>query len=98
MCIRDSNRDAEKKKGFLEKIDTELGRFLGKWPGKLRLCITADHTTWSEEGVHTDDPVPVLLHGHCIRADSIKEFNEIQALKGKLGRFRMYKLWEKFFA
>jgi len=92
------NRDAEKKKDFLEKIDAELGRFLGKWPGKLRLCITADHTTWSEEGVHTDDPVPVLLHGRGIRADSIKEFNEIQALKGQLGRFRMYKLWEKFFA
>jgi len=92
------NKDAEKKKDFLEKIDTELGRFLGKWPGKLRLCITADHTTWSKEGVHTDDPVPVLLHGHGIRADSIKEFNEIQALKGQLGRFRMYKLWEKFFA
>ena len=92
------NRDAEKKKDFLEKIDAELGRFLGKWPGKLRLCVTADHTTWSEEGVHTDDPVPVLLHGRGIRADSIKEFNEIQALKGQLGRFRMYKLWEKFFA
>ena len=92
------NRDAEKKKDLLEKIDAELGRFLGKWPGKLRLCITADHTTWSKEGVHTDDPVPVLLHGRGIRADSIKEFNEIQALKGQLGRFRMYKLWEKFFA
>jgi len=39
-----------------------------------------------------------LLHGRGIRSDSIKEFNEIQALKGELGRFRMYKLWEKFFA
>ncbi|GIT63566.1 MAG: hypothetical protein Ct9H300mP21_11120 [Pseudomonadota bacterium] len=28
----------KKKKDFLEKIDAELGRFLGKWPGKLRLC------------------------------------------------------------
>ena len=71
------NKDAEKKKDFLERIDTELGRFLGKWPGKLRLCITADHMTWSKEGVHTDDPVLVLLHGRGIRPDSVRGFDEI---------------------
>ena len=92
------NKDAGKKKDFLEKIDTKLGRFLGSWHGKLRLCITADHTTWSKEGVHTDDPVPVLLHGSGISADSVKKFDEIKVLKGQLGRFRMYKLWEKIFS
>ena len=27
-----------------------------------------------------------------------REFDEVQALKGQLGCFRMYKLWDKFFA
>mgnify|MGYP000010802499 FL=1 len=71
------NREAVKKRDFLERIDAELGRFLDKWHGKLRLCITADHMTWSKEGVHTDDPVPVLLHGRGIRPDSVRGFDEI---------------------
>ena len=64
----------------------------------MRLAITADHSTWSKEGIHIEDPVPVLLHGHGIKPDSVKEFDEHQVLNGKLGRFRMYQLWEKFFA
>jgi len=92
------NRQAVKKKEFLEKIDAELGRFLNKWSGKLRIAVTADHATWSQEGIHVDDPVPVLLHGRGISADSVKGFDEFQASEGKLGLFRMYKLWSKFFA
>ena len=92
------NRDAVKKKKFLEKIDTELGRFLKKWNGKLRIAVTADHATCSKEGVHVDDPVPVLLHGQGILADSVKGFDEFQASEGHLGLFRLHKLWENFFA
>ena len=92
------NREAVKKKDFLEKIDTELGFFLKKFKSKLRISVTADHATWSKEGVHVDDPVPVLIHGHGILADSVKCFDEVQAAKGNLGLFRLHKLWGKFFA
>ena len=92
------NREPVKKKDFLQKIDYELGKFLKKRTDKIRLGITADHSTWSKEGTHIDDPVPVLLHGHGIKSDSVEEFNENQVLNGKLGRFRMYQLWDKFFA
>ena len=92
------NREAKKKSEFLEKIDAELGRFLNKWEGKLRIAVTADHATWSKKGIHVDDPVPVLLHGKGIPADSVKRFDEFQASKGSLGLFRLHKLWEKFFA
>ena len=92
------NREAGKKKEFLEKIDSELGCFLGNWKGELRLSITTDHATWSKEGFHIDDPVPVLLYGRGVSADSVRGFDEYQVLEGQLGRFRMYKLWEKFFA
>ena len=92
------NKEPLKKKDFLQKIDAELGKFLKKRTDKLRLAITADHSTWSKEGTHIDDPVPVLLHGHGIKSDSVTEFDEHQVLNGKLGRFRMYQLWDKFFA
>ena len=92
------NREAGKKKEFLEKIDSELGCFLGNWKGELRLSVTTDHATWSKEGFHIDDPVPVLLCGRGVSADSVRGFDEYQVLEGQLGRFRMYKLWEKFFA
>ena len=91
------NKEPVKKKDFLQKIDSELGKFLKKRTDKLRLVITADHSTWSKEGIHIDDPVPVLLHGHGIKSDSVKEFDEYQVLNGELGRFRMYQLWDKFF-
>ncbi len=91
------NREPIKKKDFLQKIDSELGKFLNKWTGKLRIAITADHSTWSKEGIHIDDPVPVLLHGHGVKSDSVKGFDEFQVLHGALERFRMYKLWNKFF-
>ena len=81
----------------MQKIDSELGKFLKKRTGKLRLAITADHSTWSKEGIHIDDPVPVLIYGHGIKSDSVKAFDENQVLEGELGRFRMYQLWEKFF-
>ena len=64
----------------------------------MRIAVTADHATWSKEGVHVDDPVPVLLHGQGISADSVKGFDEFQASAGELGLFRLHKLWEKFFA
>ena len=92
------NKEPVKKKDFLQKIDCELGKFLKKRTDKIRLGITADHSTWSKEGTHIDDPVPVLLHGHGIKSDSVEQFNENQVLNGKLGRFRMYQLWDKFFA
>jgi 2,3-bisphosphoglycerate-independent phosphoglycerate mutase len=68
------------------------------WKAKLRIAVTADHATWSKEGVHIDDPVPVLLHGQGISADSVKGFDEFQASTGELGLFRLHKLWGKFFA
>ena len=91
------NKEPVKKMDFLQKIDFELGKFMKKRTDKLRLAITADHSTWSKEGIHIDDPVPVLLYGHGVKPDSVQEFDEHQGLNGDLGRFRMYLLWEKFF-
>ena len=70
------NREPIKKKKFLEKIDFELWNFLKKRTDDLLRAITADHSTWSKEGTHIDDPVRVLLHGYDIKPDSVDEFDE----------------------
>ncbi len=77
-------------------INLELEKFLNKRTGKLRLAITADHSTWSKEGTYIDYAVPVILHRHRIKPDSVKEFDLHQVLKGELGRFSMFKTWDKF--
>ena len=68
------NRKAVKKNEFLKKIDTEIGFFLKKWKGKLRIVVTEDHANWSKEVVQFDDPVSVLLHEKEISAEFSKEF------------------------
>ncbi len=95
--IASHNKDPHAKRNFLEKIDLELGEFLEAWQGKLRLVITADHSTSSINGAHFDDPVPVLLHGHEVERDSVQGFDEILTKEGDLGRFRMCELWDLFF-
>tara|TARA_B100000700_G_C15002655_1_gene837045 strand:- start:44 stop:1159 length:1116 start_codon:yes stop_codon:yes gene_type:complete len=57
------NKDPKNKKIFLEKIDSELGKFLEKFNSKFKLAITADHSTSSINGLHIEDPVPLLLNG-----------------------------------
>ena len=91
------NKDPKNKKQFLEKIDSELGKFLEKHNSILRIGVTADHSTHSGEGIHVDDPVPVLINGYGIKADSVKKFDETQVPFGKFGIFKLHKFWKCFF-
>ena len=91
------NKDPKNKKQFLEKIDSELGKFLEKHNSILRIGVTADHSTHSGEGIHVDDPVPVLINGFGIKADSVKKFDETQVPFGKFGIFKLHKFWKCFF-
>lgn len=49
----------EGKKAFIERVDRALGVLEGS--GAM-LALAADHSTDSNTGAHTADPVPVLLH------------------------------------
>ena len=56
ICAHD--RDPLSKKLIVEKLDSALGQ-LHHWNGVL--CLSADHTTDSNTGRHTEDPVPSLI-------------------------------------
>ncbi|MEM9293617.1 MAG: 2,3-bisphosphoglycerate-independent phosphoglycerate mutase [Acidobacteriota bacterium] len=77
---------------FLERLDAALGEFLAARQAQgldLRIGVTADHATLSESGRHSADPVPALLWGPGIEADSVESFDEVAGATGALGRFQL---------
>lgn len=72
------NRPREKKK-MIEMIDKEL---LANIPRDAVICVTADHSTPCRLGVHSSDPVPVLVYG--AGKDKIEKFSEKSCRKGSL--------------
>jgi 2,3-bisphosphoglycerate-independent phosphoglycerate mutase len=79
------NRPLDKVK-MLEYIDKTLFNFLRKFapPNKIKVVITADHSTPCKNKAHSADPVPVLFYNDSIPKE--KKFNENEARKGMLGR------------
>jgi 2,3-bisphosphoglycerate-independent phosphoglycerate mutase len=52
------------------------------------LAVTADHSTSCVRKAHTADPVPLLVVGPGVRADSTESFGERAARRGGLGVLR----------
>ena len=91
------DRRPDLKVAFLERVDRELGALLEKLEQPIRIAVTADHATLSEAGAHGADPVPVLIWGNGIAADSVTSFGERAAGTGKLNRFPLQLLIERLF-
>ena len=49
------------------------------------VCITADHSTPCDIKAHSDDPVPLLIAGNKLQADSVQSFSEKDCKMGELG-------------
>lgn len=83
------------KKDMLEYIDKTLFNFLRKFapPNKIKVVITADHSTPCKNKAHSADPVPVLFYNGSIPKE--KKFTESEARKGTLGRITGKELLSK---
>ena len=79
------NKPIEKKL-MIEYIDKTLIRYIRKIapPNKIKVVITADHSTPCKLKNHSADPVPVLFYNNSIPKE--KKFCEKEARKGSLGR------------
>jgi len=88
------NKPIEKKM-MLEHIDKTLFNFLRKFApkNKIKVVVTADHSTPCKLKLHSSDPVPVLFYNNSIPRE--KQFNEKEARKGKFGRIFGKELLEK---
>ena len=80
------DRHPEKKVEFLERVDAALGETLKRLDKPVRVVVGADHATLSESGQHSADPVPVLMWGEGVEADSVEVFDEVSASTGRLER------------
>lgn len=85
------------KVAFLESLDEALGEFLASWDRPLRIAVAADHATLSESGQHSADPLPVLIWGTNIEADSVQMYDESAVSPGKLQRFPLQMLLGRLF-
>jgi len=79
--------DCNLKKDIIEKIDRFfIGPLVeGVDAGQTAIIVTADHSTPCLMKVHSDDPVPILVSGGGLNADSVREFSEKECPKGELG-------------
>lgn len=92
------DRRPELKVEFLEKLDAEIARLLAeRGDSPLRIAVASDHATLSESGQHAADPLPVLIWGDGIEADSVSEFHEQSAGGGSLQRFPLQMLLGRLF-
>jgi 2,3-bisphosphoglycerate-independent phosphoglycerate mutase len=53
------------------------------------VCVTGDHATPAyPDVIHSGDPVPLLVAGPSVRADSVTSFGELDCAAGILGHLR----------
>ncbi len=88
------NKPLEKQM-MLEYIDKTFFYFLRKFapPNKIKIVVTADHSTPCELKAHSADPVPVLFYDNSIPKE--KKFCEKEARKGILGSMVGNELFKK---
>lgn len=81
ICSHDKN--PEGKKRLLEAVDKTLAAVRRD---DLVIAVTGDHSTNSNTGNHTGDPVPSLLYAPMGRRDLCSRFGESYCAGGSLGR------------
>jgi len=83
------------KKIMLEYLDKTFFRFLRKFapPNKIKVIVTADHSTPCKLKAHSADPVPVLFYNNSNLKE--KKFCEKEARIGTLGRMNGPELLKK---
>lgn len=85
------DRAPHAKAAFLARFDTAMATVMDAAPtddplAHCVIAITADHSTDSVRGIHTGEPVPILIHNPHGRRDRVSEFNEIACAEGSLHR------------
>ncbi|MES9990416.1 MAG: 2,3-bisphosphoglycerate-independent phosphoglycerate mutase [Candidatus Thiodiazotropha sp.] len=71
------------KSDILARIDDAIAPLIND---SLVIAITADHSTDSNTGRHTGDPIPSLIYNPIGRVDSCRTFSELACSQGGMGR------------
>jgi len=93
LCAHD--REPEAKRDFIERVDAALAGLAG---AGVVIGLTADHSTDSNTGAHTGEPVPSLLYVPGGESDDCEAFGETVCRRGGLGRLTSEQFLETFLA
>ena len=85
--VSSHKKNPVEKAEVLEKVDEAMEE-LKEVARESYVVVTGDHSTPCKLGVHSGDPVPILIAGPLVRVDKVKRFSELDALHGSLGRIR----------
>jgi 2,3-bisphosphoglycerate-independent phosphoglycerate mutase len=79
-------KDPRAKQRAVEEIDDLLAELPAD---RAIVCVTGDHATpASPDVIHSGDPVPLVMAGPGVRADSVHSFGELDCAAGILGQLR----------
>jgi len=93
LCAHD--RKPLDKRDFLERLDRALTPLLS---AGLVVALSSDHTTDSNRGTHTADPVPSLIFNPSARqtsGDPRPKFGETACRQGSLPRLRSFEFLDR---
>ncbi|MFP5224315.1 MAG: phosphoglycerate mutase, partial [Actinomycetota bacterium] len=77
---------AQDKLDNIEAIDAHFfGNLLPHLGADTIVAVTADHATSCARKSHTDEPVPLVIVGPGVAADTVRSFGETAAKDGALG-------------
>jgi 2,3-bisphosphoglycerate-independent phosphoglycerate mutase len=93
VCAHD--REPRAKRDFIERIDAALAGLVEEG---IVVAVTADHSTDSNTGSHTGDPVPSVLYAPGGACDDRDTFGEADCRGGGLGRLSAEQFLEEFLA
>lgn len=82
--------DHEAKIASIEEIDSIFfARLLDSIDMSRNIvAVTADHSTSCARKAHTDGPVPLLISGRGVSADSVESYGETAARRGSMGHLK----------
>jgi 2,3-bisphosphoglycerate-independent phosphoglycerate mutase len=81
-------KDPNVKREAVELLDASLGA-LHALAARAIVCVTGDHATPAfQDVIHSGDPVPFVVAGPGVRADSVDRFGELTCAAGILGHLR----------
>jgi 2,3-bisphosphoglycerate-independent phosphoglycerate mutase len=79
-------KNPNQKRDSVELLDASLANLP---TDRAIVCVTGDHATpASPDVIHSGDPVPFVVAGPGVRADSVTEFGESTCAQGILGHLR----------
>jgi 2,3-bisphosphoglycerate-independent phosphoglycerate mutase len=96
LCAHDRNPLA--KRDFLARLDNALAPLVSSG---LVVALSSDHTTDSNTGAHTADPVPSLIYDgsrSCARSGAAINFGETACREGTLPRLRSFEFLDRILA